>query len=232
MSQGQAGASEAAAPFTLDQAVGEYAGQRVLGPLSLQIVPGQRVALIGRSGVGKSTLLSLMQRTWRDRVALVPQALGLVDTLSVLHNVYIGQLDRHPFWYNLLSLARPFRREREAIGNTLSALGMQAWLAQRAGELSGGQRQRIAIARALYQQAGSARPLMLLADEPVSALDGALSETVMGLLVKHFSTAAIALHDVELALRYCDRIIGLQDGAIAVDRPSRELVASDLDWLY
>ncbi len=77
---------------------------------------GERVALIGKSGAGKSTLLSLMFDRWQaQNVALMPQALGLVDTLSVFHNVYMGRLDRHPWWRNLVTLARPWRRDIDEI---------------------------------------------------------------------------------------------------------------------
>lgn len=219
-------------PYRLTHVVGEYAGKRVLGPVSLQLHPGQHLALVGRSGVGKSTLLGLMHTTWRRDSALVPQALGLVDSLTVLHNVFIGQLSRHSLWYNLLTLIHPSRRERQAIAKVLEPLGMLGKIHQRAGELSGGQRQRVAIARALYQQTGNSRSQLLLADEPVSALDGVLSDTVMSTLTDTFATSAIALHDIDLALRFCNRVVGLQDGMVVLDRPSSELKASDLDWLY
>lgn len=93
--------------------------------------------------------------------------------------------------------------------------------------LSGGQRQRVAIARALYRRA----PL-LLADEPISALDGPTAQVVMALLKDRFTTSVIALHDVEMALKFCNRIVGIQDGQVALDDTSDRLQASDIMSLY
>lgn len=213
--------------LALNDVLGEYGGVRVLGPLSLQIADGERIALVGKSGAGKSTLLGLMFDHWRSRVAYMPQALGLVDTLSVFHNVFMGRLERHSTWYNLATLVRPFRRDVEAIERILGGLSMAGTARQRAGELSGGQRQRVAVARMLYQSAQ-----VLLADEPVSALDGPLAEVVMQALTGSYRTTVMAMHDVELALRFTDRVVGIRDGHIALDEPSRRLSASDLLPLY
>ena len=116
-----------------------YGSERVLGPLSLTIHPGERVALVGRSGAGKSTLLGLMYDHWHRQAALLPQQLGLVDTLSVFHNVYMGRLAQTPLWYNLRNLAWPARRELDAVHAVLEALSVGDKLRTRAGELSGGQ---------------------------------------------------------------------------------------------
>ncbi len=204
-----------------------YGGERVLGPLSLSLAPGQRVALVGRSGAGKSTLLSLLYDQAGANTAFLPQDLGLVDTLSVFHNVYMGQLDRHSTLYSLANLLWPLRKPRQEVAGILDTLGMADKLREPAGELSGGQRQRAAVARALYQQAD-----LLLADEPVSALDGPLAQRVMGALTQAYPTSVIALHDVDLALAYSDRVIGIQDGLIALDEPSGRLTAADLQPLY
>ncbi|MFO8141263.1 MAG: ATP-binding cassette domain-containing protein, partial [Marinobacter sp.] len=91
----------------------------------------------------------------------------------------------------------------------------------------GGQRQRVAIARALYRHA----PL-LLADEPISALDGPMAHLVMQALTNRFSTSVIALHDVDMALAYCNRIVGIQDGMVALDQPASTLQAADIMTLY
>ncbi|MDX1634096.1 MAG: ATP-binding cassette domain-containing protein [Marinobacter sp.] len=204
-----------------------FGGERVLGPLSLSVNEGERVALVGRRGAGKSTLIRLLYQQSRGRVAMVPQDLGLVQALSVFHNVYMGRLNQHATWYNLLTLVRPFRRDREAIGPLLEQLAIEAKQWSPVASLSGGQRQRVAIARAVH----SGAPI-LLADEPVSALDGPLAHVVMELLCETFSTGVIALHDVELALRYCDRIVGIQGGQIALDAPSSELTPADIQPLY
>lgn len=214
--------------LALKDAVATYGEVRVLGPLSLTLAPGERVALVGRSGAGKSTLLSVMYDRWRDQgAALMPQDLGLVSTLSVFHNVYMGRLDRHPWWRNLLTLVRPRRRDVAEIDALLGRLGLDDKRWTPCGELSGGQRQRVAAARVIHQGGG-----MLLADEPVSALDGPLSEVVLTALTDAYPTAVLAMHDVELALRYCTRVIGIQDGAIAIDQPSQRLAATDLLPLY
>src|SRR5215470_13122632 len=86
-----------------------YGGRAVLHEIDLTIRTGERVAVMGRSGAGKSTLLNLLYARLADRVALVPQGAGLVKTLSVFHNVYMGRLDRHSTWFNLSTLVWPRR---------------------------------------------------------------------------------------------------------------------------
>lgn len=213
--------------FTLDGAYASYGTQRVLGPVSLSIAVGEQVALVGHSGAGKSTLLSLLFDPKRRDLALLPQELGLVSTLSVFHNVYMGRLAEHGSAYNLANLVRPFARERTAVQAVLEPLGLAEKMWARAGELSGGQRQRTAIARALYQNAG-----ILLADEPVSALDLTRAEQVMAALARAYPTTVIAMHDVELALRHTGRIVGIGDGRIVLDEPSSRLSVRDLMPLY
>ncbi|WP_148252880.1 ATP-binding cassette domain-containing protein [Aidingimonas lacisalsi] len=214
--------------LTLNEVVADYGKGRVLGPLSLTLSPGEHVALVGKSGAGKSTLLDLMYTHWRHQnAALIPQQLGLVDTLSTFHNVYMGGLSRHSTCHNLITLARPFRRDVADISPLLERLEIADTCWNRAGELSGGQRQRVAAARVLYQ-AGS----VLLADEPVSSLDGPQAASVMAALTDTYATAVLAMHDVELALRFCDRVIGIHQGTIALDQPSRRLTTRDVLPLY
>ncbi|EPC02104.1 hypothetical protein L861_04935 [Litchfieldella anticariensis FP35 = DSM 16096] len=214
--------------LALRDAVAEYGTIRVLGPLSLTLAVGEHVALVGKSGAGKSTLLSVMFDRWRDRgPALMPQDLGLVPTLSVFHNVYMGGLSRHHGWYNLVTLARPFRRDVHAIMPLLEHLDIADKCWTPVGELSGGERQRVAAARAIHQGGN-----LLLADEPVSALDGPLAEQLMAALTTAYPTAVLAMHDVELALRFTDRVVGIADGCIALDEPSLRLSAQDLLPLY
>jgi phosphonate transport system ATP-binding protein len=204
-----------------------FGGKRVLGPLSLKISAGERVALVGKSGAGKSTLVRLIHDQVNRDSSLIPQELGLVNAISVFHNVFMGQLDRHPTWYNTLTLIRPFAPDKVAVRNLLHELGMSEKLWAPAASLSGGQRQRVAIARAMYRNAG-----LLLADEPVSALDDPMAHVVMKLLTKRFTTSVIALHDVDLALAYCTRIVGIQDGQIALNDTSERLAVSDIMSLY
>lgn len=215
------------AGFDLSGLKASFSGKRVIGPLSLRVNAGDKVALVGKSGAGKSTLIRLIhERVDRDS-SLIPQDLGLVNALSVFHNVFMGQLDKHPTWYNTVTLARPFSKDRGEVHTLLNSLGMTEKLWTPTASLSGGQRQRVAIARALYRNAA-----VLLADEPVSALDGPMANSVMTHLRDRFSTSIVALHDVELALRYCTRIVGIQDGQVALDEPSENLTASDIMSLY
>ena len=213
--------------FDLSGLTASFGGERVIGPLSLSVREGERVGLVGRSGAGKSTLIRLVYEQVERLAALVPQDLGLVNALPVFHNVYMGRLDAHGNWYNMVTLVRPFTRDSRDVKSLVSELGMteKAWMPT--ASLSGGQRQRVAIARALYRQSG-----LLLADEPVSALDGPLAHQVMTLLRERFKTSVIALHDVELALEYCTRIVGIQDGQIALDEPSEKLTPADIAPLY
>ncbi|KKN53546.1 hypothetical protein LCGC14_0601450 [marine sediment metagenome] len=213
--------------FNLLGLTASFGGKRVIGPLSLQVNPGDKIALVGKSGAGKSTLIRLIHERVNRESSLIPQDLGLVNALSVFHNVFMGQLDRHSTWYNTLTLARPFSKDREAVHSLLQSLGMTEKLWIPAASLSGGQRQRLAIARALYRNAP-----VLLADEPVSALDGPMANSVMTHLRDRFTTSVIALHDVELALNYCTRIVGIHDGQVALDRPSEHLSVSDIMSLY
>ncbi len=214
-------------PLELEGLAGYFGGRRVLGPLSLSIAEGDRIALVGKSGAGKSTLLRLIHGRAADEAALVPQELGLVGALPVFHNVFMGQLEQHNTAYNLITLVRPFRKDREAIASLLQELEMDENMWRPAAQLSGGQRQRTAIARALYRKAA-----MLLADEPVSALDGPLAHKVMDVLRRRYQTSVIALHDVELALTYSTRIVGIRNGEIALDAPAETLTAADIRPLY
>ncbi|NNJ97625.1 MAG: ATP-binding cassette domain-containing protein [Gammaproteobacteria bacterium] len=204
-----------------------YDRHTVLHGVSLTINAGDRIALVGESGAGKSTLLAAIQGRLLERAALVPQSPGLVDSLSVFHNIYMGQLNRHPTWYNLLNLAWPRRQEIATIQPLAARLGLEEKLFERAGELSGGQQQRVGVCRALHQ--GGA---LVLGDEPVSAVDNHQARTVLDALQEYFNTVVLAMHDVELALQYASRIIGLKQGVIAFDQPSAGLAVSDLDFLY
>ncbi|MGO3295382.1 MAG: phosphonate ABC transporter ATP-binding protein [Marinobacter sp.] len=215
------------AGFELSGLTASFSGKRVIGPLSLQVNPGDKIALVGKSGAGKSTLIRLIHERVNRDSSLIPQDLGLVNALSVFHNVFMGQLDRHATWYSTVTLVRPFSKDRNDVHTLLQSLGMTEKLWTPAASLSGGQRQRVAIARALYRNAA-----VLLADEPVSALDGPMANSVMTHLRDRFATSIIALHDVDLALRYCTRIVGIQDGQVALDQPSENLTAPDIMSLY
>jgi phosphonate transport system ATP-binding protein len=213
--------------IALERARAGYRDGDVLHDVTVAIEAGERVALVGESGAGKSTLLSLLYRHCGPAAAWVPQELGLVPSLSVFHNVYMGRLDRYGWPVNLRNLLRPARGEIEAVSAVLSRLRLEDKLFAAAGELSGGQQQRTAIGRALYR--GCA---IVLADEPVSAIDEHQSREVLNTLSEAFGTMVLALHDRELALAYADRVIGLKDGRIVLDAPTDGMAPADLDFLY
>jgi len=211
----------------LSNIIASYNGKQVLGPISLDFRSGECVALVGASGAGKSTLLNLLYERTKSRAAYIPQDLGLVQTLSVFHNTYMGQLASHSVWYNLTTLLRPRKKDINEIAPLLKRVGIEKKIWSAVGELSGGQKQRTAVARVLHQHAE-----VLLADEPVSALDGPKADTVMRELITTYPTSIIALHDVQLALKFAHRIIGIGDGKIVLDAPSQDLCLNDLKDLY
>lgn len=202
----------------------------VLPGVSFALAPGDRVALLGRSGVGKSTLLSAVWRRLAARgeaVALVPQDHALVPQLSVFHNVYMGRLDRHGALYNALNLLRPLVRERAAAAPALAAVGLDEVERRPVESLSGGQKQRVALARALHRGGAT-----LVADEPVSAVDEAQARALLAEIDRAFPTAVLALHDVYLALGWASRVVGLSDGRIAFDAPVGAVARRDVEALY
>jgi len=210
----------------IDEDLG-YDGDAVLRGVSIAVAKGERVAVVGKSGAGKSTLLSVLQDRYGATTALIPQDPGLVRSLSVFHNVYMGDLHRHSTAYNLLNLVWPRPKALAAVRPIVERLGLGEKLFERAGELSGGQQQRTAICRALLQ-GGDA----VLADEPVSAADSHQSRVILDALTETFETTVLAMHDVDLALEYSTRIVGIRDGGIALDQPAGDLRRADLDFLY
>ena len=204
-----------------------YQGRAALREITLRISPGERIALVGRSGAGKSTLLRLLYEQAQQRTALVSQELGLVKSLSVFHNVYAAHLRRHHALYNLANLLRPLRREVDAIVPVLERLDLTEKIFEPVGQLSGGQQQRTAIARALHQDS----PVMM-ADEPVSAIDEHQSRRVLDAIVDGHETVVLAMHDTALAIAYADRILGLDGGRVVLDEPTDGMRPRDLDVLY
>ena len=213
--------------FDLQDFSARYNGRVVLDTISIRIAEGERVALVGRSGAGKSTLLRLLYEQQAATAALLPQELGLVRTLSVFHNIYMGSLGRHPVWYNLANLIRPLGKEVDAIRAIARRMDIEKKLFEPVGQLSGGQQQRTAVARALYQ--GSQ---ILIGDEPVSAVDEYQARRVLENINANHPTVLIAMHDTTLAIAYTDRIIGLRNGKIVLDRPTAGMTPADLNDLY
>jgi phosphonate transport system ATP-binding protein len=213
--------------FKFDHQTAHYNGKTVLSDFSFNIKAGEKVALIGKSGTGKSTLLNLMYQQQPLKSALIPQSLGLVESLSVFHNTYMGRLDQYSCLYNLANLVCPLPTEKKQIGELLRTLNLTEKLFVPVGELSGGEQQRTAIARALYRDSA-----ILLGDEPVSSLDEHQSRQVLSKLVSSHTTVVLALHHVAHALEYTDRVIGINNGSIVLDSPTSALNTADLTGLY
>ena len=225
-----------------------------INKVNLEIEEGKITGIIGRSGSGKSTLLRMINRLieptegtieynetiitdikgkalrkWRSECAMIFQQFNLVDRLDVLTNVLIGSLGRN---YNFLNLFGYFSKEEKinALRN-LDRFELIEKSLQRSGTLSGGQQQRVAIARALMQ-----KPKILLADEPISSLDPKNSKRVMDDMLKINREDGITiicnLHSLEIAKKYCDRLIGLSGGEVVFDGKSNDLTADISKKLY
>ena len=162
-------------------------------------------------------------------VGVMHQQYDLVPNLAVIHNVLAGRLGEWGLLRSLVSLVTP--RERERASLALERVGIGEKLYERTSRLSGGEQQRVALARLLVQD-----PKAILADEPVSSVDPARTEALIGLLVgiaaESGRTLVASLHSVPLALDYFDRIIALRDGGVLFDRPAPAVHAADLDALY
>src|SRR5262249_20957418 len=128
--------------FELKGACAGYNGRPVLFDIDLTVRAGERIAVMGRSGAGKTTLPVLLYAQRPADVALVPQATALVKPLSVFHNVYMGRLDCHSTAYNLRNLVWPAAARVAEVRGVLKSVGLEAELFTPAGALSGGQQQR------------------------------------------------------------------------------------------
>jgi phosphonate transport system ATP-binding protein len=157
----------------------------------------------------------------------VPQELGLVRSLSVFHNIFMGRLDKHSTWYNLANLIKPFEAELQEIKPIVERLGLEDKLFATVDQLSGGQQQRTAIGRALHKGSD-----IFFGDEPVSAVDERQAHTVMQCINEAHGTVVLSMHDTNLAISYTDRLIGLKGGVLVLDEASKGMKASDLDELY
>ncbi|MGB6328237.1 MAG: ATP-binding cassette domain-containing protein [Halarcobacter sp.] len=204
-----------------------YNSLLAIDSITLEIKEGEKIALLGKSGSGKSTLLKRMYELQEEKSSYIPQELGLVNNLSVFHNVYISQLDSNSLFYNIRNLIMPVKNEISNISNILSKLLLEDKIFIKSQNLSGGQKQRVAIARALYSQ-----KKILLADEPVSALDEYLSKKVVNILSTSYETVICTLHNVDLALENFDRVIGLKNGKLLLDKRCEDLTQEDRENLY
>lgn len=240
--------------FELKHVTRQFGKSQVLTDINLQIYEGERVALVGPSGAGKSTLISLLNATqlpsqgevWafgrnlarlsprqlrqvQRRIGTVYQQFHLVDNLRVIHNINAGHLSRWSLFKAAFSLLWPL--EVETAAQALAQVGIPEKLFERTDRLSGGEQQRVALARVLVQN-----PIVILADEPISSLDPERSREIMDLLT-HMSeqtgkTLVISLHAIELALSYCQRIIGLRHGQILFDAPAGLVLPEMVEALY
>tara|TARA_B110000305_G_scaffold219590_1_gene260694 strand:- start:732 stop:1391 length:660 start_codon:yes stop_codon:yes gene_type:complete len=204
-----------------------YRGDIVLRDISIEINAGERIALVGQSGAGKSTLISILQARYAADTAFVPQDLGLVPTLSVFHNIYMGALQRNSVVRNLLNLVWPRPADIALIQPIAEQLGIGEKLFAKVGELSGGQQQRTAICRAIFHGGDAC-----LGDEPVSANDQHQSRVIMDALTTSFDTVVLAMHDIDLALEYSTRIIGIKDQSITLDVAADQVTRTNLNALY
>ncbi|MFF3490554.1 phosphonate ABC transporter ATP-binding protein [Streptomyces sp. NPDC002795] len=227
--------------LTLSSITVRYGEQQVLHGVDVTVAAGELLAVLGANGSGKSTLLraaaglepTAMGHTTVDGrprqpldIAMVFQHIHLVRRRSVLDNVCAGALGRLPLRRSLVPALFPADVREEAMA-CLERVGLADRAHDRAGRLSGGQQQRVAVARALCQ-----RPRVVLADEPVSALDPAAAEQVLALLadLAHDEDLAVlaVLHQPALAARHADRIVGLRGGHVLLDGPPDQ----DVDILY
>ncbi|WP_332764810.1 phosphonate ABC transporter ATP-binding protein [Phenylobacterium sp.] len=232
-----------AAVLSVRNASKSFGSRRALDSVSLKVRKGEMIALIGPSGSGKSTLLrsisglqaidpgegridafgqsvqadgkiSSKVREARIRIGFIFQQFNLVGRLTLFSNVALGSLGRIPFSRGLFG-AWPKEIQAAAMA-AMARVGVAEYAAQRANTLSGGQQQRGAIARALVQKAK-----IILADEPVASLDPVSARKVMDILRDlnrvDGLTVVVTLHQVDYALRYCDRVVALKAGKIVYD---------------
>jgi phosphonate transport system ATP-binding protein len=226
---------------------------KVLDDVSVEIEPGEVVALVGANGAGKSTLMRSLVgigprrpgsvavdgvdvgaasrgelRGVRLRTGMVFQRFCLAGRLSAFQNVLHGGMGRTGPRGWLASTATEAER-REAIA-CLDRVGLAHLADRRASKLSGGEAQRVSIARALMQ-----RPTLILADEPVASLDPAATRGVMELLTgiaREGVTTILALHQLDLARRFTSRVVGLQAGRLKIDSALTSCLDSELERLY
>ena len=229
-------------------------GVPVLKEINLEFEEAGLTAIIGPSGTGKSTLIRIINRLVnptsgsilfkgedlakvegrqlreaRRRIGMVFQEYNLVERLTVMESLLTGRLGYiSPFkaWLRKFS-----QEDIQHAYQLLDIVGLAAFANQRSDSLSGGQRQRVGVARALMQN-----PEILLADEPTSSLDPKTSVEIMELLkaqgISKNIPVLVNIHDVELAKRYADRVIGMTGGRVVFDGPPNQLTDEHLKTIY
>lgn len=228
-------------------------GVRAVQDASAHFEPGSFTVLLGSSGAGKSTLLRClnglvrptsgqvigpdgepiqasprMLRAHRQRTGMIFQQHHLIGRLTALQNVLMGRISYHGWFRSMLPLPR---QDRLIALEALERVGLLDRALTRVDQLSGGQQQRIGIARALAQ-----RPSIVLADEPVASLDPETSVRVLSdlhtICREDRITAVVSLHQVDLAQRFADRIIGVAGGIIVADGEPGQFTSNLLDKVY
>jgi phosphonate transport system ATP-binding protein len=235
-----------------------YGETTALEDVSVAVEPGEMVSLIGPSGAGKSTLLRHLSglsvsdtnesfvrvlgrtvqkngdlnadiRAIRSDIGFIFQQFNLVGRLPLLTNVLTGMLSRVPTWRSLLRFFT--YEEKKCAMAALDRVGMARYASQRASTLSGGQQQRAAIARALVQEAR-----VITADEPIASLDPESARKVMQNLrdinERDGVTVLVSLHQVDFAMRFCKRCIGMREGRVVFDGSTAKLDTATLREIY
>jgi phosphonate transport system ATP-binding protein len=219
------------------------AAHTVLNGVSLMAGRTERVAILGPSGTGKTTLFRAINgfapvasgsilvngvevtkthgralRQLRSHIGVISQRHDLVDRLSVHQNVMAGALGRWSWWHAIRFLIRPSEEELAQAAAALRKVGLEHKLRSRTSGISGGEHQRVAIARSLVQE-----PILMLADEPVASLDPALSEQILALLCslaeEYHVTLLCSLHQTHLAKKFFTRVVEMRAGEI-VNEPA------------
>ncbi len=229
-------------------------GFTALKDVNLQIEQGEFVAIIGLSGAGKSTILRCINRMhdiqqgsltvddidvsqlkgkelrrYRRKVGMIFQSFNLVSRSTVIKNVLTADVPDMPFWRVLFGIFTKEQKMRAL--ESLDKVGILDKAYTRCDQLSGGQQQRVALARTLNQN-----PSIILADEPVASLDPITAKQVMEDFVRinkeYKISILLNIHHVDLALNYCDRVIGVRAGEIVFDGPANTITQEQLDYVY